>query len=62
MSYSSAVELRAVVKRYNEILAVDHMDLSIKSGEIFGLLGPNGSGKSTTLKISLTLAQSPFWE
>jgi ABC-2 type transport system ATP-binding protein len=55
MSYASAVELKGVVKRYNEILAVDHVDLTIKAGEIFGLLGPNGSGKSTTLKMLLGL-------
>jgi len=57
MSYSSAVELKDVVKRYNEIVAVDHLNLSIKPGEIFGLLGPNGSGKSTTMKMLLGLVQ-----
>ena len=53
MNYAYAVELKSVVKRYNEILAVDHVDLTINQGEIFGLLGPNGSGKSTTLKMLL---------
>ncbi|HML02796.1 MAG TPA: ABC transporter ATP-binding protein [Candidatus Bathyarchaeia archaeon] len=53
--YSLAVELRGVVKRYGEILAVDGIDLNIKPGEIFGLLGPNGSGKSTTMKMLLGL-------
>jgi ABC-2 type transport system ATP-binding protein len=57
MSSASAVELKGVVKRYGEILAVDQIDLDIKSGEIFGLLGPNGSGKSTTLKMLLGLVQ-----
>jgi len=52
-----AVELQKVVKRYNEILAVDMVDLNIKKGEIFGLLGPNGSGKSTTLKMLIGLVQ-----
>jgi ABC-2 type transport system ATP-binding protein len=53
----NAVELNNVVKHYNEILAVDHVNLTVGSGEIFGLLGPNGSGKSTTLKMLLGLVQ-----
>jgi ABC-2 type transport system ATP-binding protein len=53
----NAVELKNVTKRYNEITAVDHVNLTIGSGEIFGLLGPNGSGKSTTLKMLLGLVQ-----
>jgi ABC-2 type transport system ATP-binding protein len=57
MSFASAVELKGIVKHYNEILAVDNIDLTIKAGEIFGLLGPNGSGKSTTLKMLLGLVQ-----
>ena len=57
MNYAYAVELKSVVKRYNEILAVDHVDLTINQGEIFGLLGPNGSGKSTTLKMLLGLVR-----
>jgi len=57
MSEAFAVELKSVVKRYNEILAVAQVDLTIKTGEIFALLGPNGSGKSTTLKMLLGLVQ-----
>jgi ABC-2 type transport system ATP-binding protein len=53
-----AVELKGVVKRYNEILAVNQVDLTIRKGEIFGLLGPNGSGKSTTLKMLIGLVQN----
>ena len=52
-----AVEWKGVVKRYNEILAVNQVDLAIETGEIFGLLGPNGSGKSTTLKMLLGLVR-----
>jgi len=55
VSNQYAVELRGVTKRYNEILAVNNINLAINSGEIFALLGPNGSGKSTTLKMLLGL-------
>jgi ABC-2 type transport system ATP-binding protein len=57
MNSEYAVELKGVVKRYTEILAVNQVDLTIKTGEIFGLLGPNGSGKSTTMKMLLGLVQ-----
>jgi ABC-2 type transport system ATP-binding protein len=52
-----AVALKGVTKRYNEIVAANNIDLSIRRGEIFALLGPNGSGKSTTLKMLLGLVQ-----
>lgn len=52
-----AVELKQVSKRYNEIVAVNNIDLTLETGEIFALLGPNGSGKSTTLKMLLGLVQ-----
>jgi ABC-2 type transport system ATP-binding protein len=57
MSSPYAVELQGVTKRYNEIVAVNNMNLNINTGEIFALLGPNGSGKSTTLKTLLGLVQ-----
>jgi ABC-2 type transport system ATP-binding protein len=57
MFSQSAVELKAVTKRYSEIVAVNNLSLTIGSGEIFGLLGPNGSGKSTTLKMLMGLVQ-----
>ena len=59
-NHTSTVELKGVVKRYSEILAVDNLDLTINPGEIFGLLGPNGSGKSTTLKMLLGLVHPDF--
>jgi ABC-2 type transport system ATP-binding protein len=56
-----AVETVGLTKRYpltwkrKILLALDHLDLQIRPGEVFGLLGPNGSGKSTTLKLLLGL-------
>ena len=46
----NAIEVTNLVKRYKELVALDHFNLTVKTGEIFGLLGPNGSGKSTILK------------
>jgi len=43
------VEVKNLVKRYGELLAVDNINISIQEGEIFGLLGPNGAGKTTTI-------------
>jgi ABC-2 type transport system ATP-binding protein len=54
---SVAVEFADVGKHYHEITAVDQLSLTIRTGEIFGLLGPNGSGKSTTLKMLLGLVK-----
>ena len=51
------VEVRNLVKRYDEKLALDHFNLQIDSGEVFGLLGPNGSGKTTTLTAILQKLQ-----
>lgn len=51
------LELARVAKRYADITAVDHIDLDVEYGEIFGLLGPNASGKSTTLKMVLGLVK-----
>ncbi|MDO3677718.1 ABC transporter ATP-binding protein [Paenibacillus ehimensis] len=47
----SFIEIRDVVKRYGGNISVDHLNLSIRQGEVFGLLGPNGAGKSTTIKM-----------
>ncbi|MDI9645030.1 MAG: ATP-binding cassette domain-containing protein [Candidatus Verstraetearchaeota archaeon] len=44
-----------ITKKYKNLTAVDHIDLSIEEGEIFGLLGPNGAGKTTLLSMLATL-------
>ncbi len=49
------VRARGLVKRYGEILAVDHIDLNVRSGDVYGFLGPNGAGKTTTLRMALGL-------
>lgn len=51
----TVVEIQNLVKRYKDLMALDHFNLSIEKGEIFGLLGPNGSGKTTTINCILAL-------
>lgn len=51
----NAIEVTNLVKRYKELVALDHFSLTVKTGEIFGLLGPNGSGKTTTINCILSL-------
>ncbi len=49
------VEISNLIKRYDDYLAVDNLNLKIKQGSIFGLLGPNGAGKTTTIKSIMGL-------
>ena len=49
------IELRNLTKRYGNIMAVDHVDLSVPAGEVFGFLGPNGAGKTTTIRMMMGL-------
>jgi ABC-2 type transport system ATP-binding protein len=49
------VRARGLVKRYREVLAVDHVDLNVGAGDVYGFLGPNGAGKTTTLRMALGL-------
>jgi ABC-2 type transport system ATP-binding protein len=49
------VRARGLVKRYKEVLAVDHVDLNVERGDVYGFLGPNGAGKTTTLRMALGL-------
>ena len=52
-----AIQTRGLTKRYGEKVAVDHLDLEIPAGEIFGLLGPNGAGKTTTILMLMGLSE-----
>src|ERR1700754_4715629 len=45
------IETHDLTKRFGELIAVDHLNLSISKGEIFGLVGPDGAGKTTTLRM-----------
>jgi ABC-2 type transport system ATP-binding protein len=49
------VVARGLVKRYGDLVAVDHVDLTVERGDVFGYLGPNGAGKTTSLRMLLGL-------
>ena len=55
MNDAPPVTARGLVKRYGEIVAVDHVDLTVEPGDVFGYLGPNGAGKTTSLRMMLGL-------
>ncbi|MFJ8863903.1 ABC transporter ATP-binding protein [Streptomyces sp. NPDC102451] len=49
------IEVQGLTKRYGEVLAVDDLSFTVRSGEVTGFLGPNGAGKSTTMRMVLGL-------
>ena len=51
MSHTSVIEVHDLVKQFKNQTALNHLDFSVESGEIFGFLGPSGAGKTTTIKI-----------
>ena len=51
------IETKALTKKYSDLVAVDALDLSVETGELFVFLGPNGAGKTTTIKILTCLLQ-----
>lgn len=53
----NSIELVELTKKYGSLTAVDHLNLTIGKGEIFGLLGPNGAGKSTTILMMIGLTE-----
>ncbi len=51
MSSDNVIEVRGLVRRYGELVALDRVDFTVRRGEIFAYLGPNGAGKTTTINI-----------
>ena len=49
------IEINSLTKSFGDITAVDHLDLRVKSGTIFGLIGPDGAGKTTTMRMLCSL-------
>ncbi len=57
MAEKFAVETQDLTKKYDEVTVVDHLNLHVSEGEVFGLLGPNGAGKTTTILMLLGLTE-----
>jgi len=49
------IKVQDLVKRYGDVVAVDHLSFEVEQGEIFGLLGPNGAGKTTTIRVIMDI-------
>src|SRR6202035_5777918 len=49
------IEVRGLVKRYGELTAVAGVDVTVRTGDVYGYLGPNGAGKTTSLRMMLGL-------
>ncbi len=49
------IQVRELVKRYGDFVAVDNLSFEVERGEIFGLLGPNGAGKTTTIRVIMNI-------
>lgn len=56
------IEIKNLVKKYEDTVAVDNINLNIEEGEIYGILGPNGAGKSTTISMICSLLHSTSGE
>jgi ABC-2 type transport system ATP-binding protein len=51
------IQVQNLVKRYGDLVAVDHLSFEVEQGEIFGLLGPNGAGKTTSIRVIMDILQ-----
>jgi len=52
-----AIEIDGLTKKFGDVLALDHLNLTVKKNSVFGFLGPNGAGKTTTLRLLVGLAK-----
>ncbi|MCW3993687.1 MAG: ATP-binding cassette domain-containing protein, partial [Candidatus Bathyarchaeota archaeon] len=57
MDSSVMIETKNLTKKFNGLIAVNHVSFNVKRGEVFGLLGPNGAGKTTTIRMLSTLTR-----
>lgn len=62
ISQKKIIEVKNLVKKYDDLTAVNDISFDVYEGEIFGLLGPNGAGKTTTLEIIETLREQTSGE
>ncbi|MFZ0545384.1 MAG: ATP-binding cassette domain-containing protein, partial [Candidatus Promineifilaceae bacterium] len=53
----NVIQATGLTKKYGAFTAVDHIDLTVYPGEVYGMLGPNGSGKTTTILMLLGLTE-----
>jgi ABC-2 type transport system ATP-binding protein len=58
ISAEPAIEVRRLVRRFGDVVALDGLDLAAEHGEVIGLLGPNGAGKTTLVRVLATLLQA----
>ena len=58
----TTIETRNLTRRFGDFIALDHLELAVSGGEIFGLLGPNAAGKSTTIRILTGILRADLGE
>jgi len=58
MTLADAIRTESLTKYYGPVVALESLDLSVATGEIYGFLGPNGAGKTTTIRILLDLVRA----
>ncbi len=57
LSEQKIIEVHGLTKKFGKLTAVDHLELNVYRGDVFGFLGPNGAGKSTTIRMLLSLVK-----